>query len=341
MWRKVLVSALAVLPWLSAASQAQTGLVAWYKLDEGSGTLVLDSSVNGNHGVIHREAGYTTSPCAGGTAIQQLAPVEDHPCSSGRCGYVRVEDSPSLNFGTGDFTIEAWIRFPQGVTNQAIAQKNGGAWQEYGLGLSSPDGPPFDRVYFEIAGQDPFAERPIVFGETHVDDGQWHQVAAVRQGTTIAVFLDGYRDGLRENIPTLDVNNDMWLCLGCGNSGDNPRGFFAGEIDEIKIWSRALDPSEFDVSCGPDFVRGDANADGSVRLCDVAFLLTALFPRERELPCQDAADANDDSVVDRRDVLYLLRHLFRIGPPPSDPFPLCGADPTADKLSCDSFPSCE
>jgi len=50
--------------------------------------------------------------------------------------------------------------------------------------------------------------------------------------------------------------------------------------------------------------------------------------------CPDAADTNDDGVLNVTDAIYLLNHLFREGPAISPLFPEEGVDLTADDLRC-------
>ena len=88
-----------------------------------------------------------------------------------------------------------------------------------------------------------------------------------------------------------------------------------------------------------DFVRGDANGDGSVNgLQDGLFLLMFQFvPGSPAPPCDDAADADDSGNVNGLvDGLFVLNFQFIPGsPPPPDPGPsACGADPTGDDLDC-------
>ncbi len=89
------------------------------------------------------------------------------------------------------------------------------------------------------------------------------------------------------------------------------------------------------------FTRGDANADGASNVADAVFVLSYLFVRGSEPPsCKKAADADDTGTVNLTDAVYLLNFLFSGGEEPAAPFAECGHDPTADELSCDSFPAC-
>jgi hypothetical protein len=83
-----------------------------------------------------------------------------------------------------------------------------------------------------------------------------------------------------------------------------------------------------------EFIRGDINENGTVDLSDaIACMQGGPFN------CDDAADANDDGVLDTVDCNYIADYLYG-GPPPPPPFPNCGFDPTPDDLDCASFAAC-
>ena len=82
------------------------------------------------------------------------------------------------------------------------------------------------------------------------------------------------------------------------------------------------------------FVRGDANCDGFVDASDATYIIDYLFNLGPAPPCLDAADVNDNGVVNTADIAYLASFLGAGGPPPPPPFPNCGLDPTADALIC-------
>lgn len=88
-----------------------------------------------------------------------------------------------------------------------------------------------------------------------------------------------------------------------------------------------------------DFRRGDCNDDGTLNLADVVCALDYLF-QAAPSTCDDAHDMNDDGMLDISDPVTQLGNLFGGGPPLPQPFPGCGADPTADTLGCGVFASC-
>jgi len=85
--------------------------------------------------------------------------------------------------------------------------------------------------------------------------------------------------------------------------------------------------------CEKQFVRGDANSDGSVDISDPVRILNYLYDTGQIL-CFKAADANDDGKVDISDPSYILNFLFKDGPSIKQPFPEKGFDPTQDELVC-------
>ena len=88
------------------------------------------------------------------------------------------------------------------------------------------------------------------------------------------------------------------------------------------------------------FIRGDANADGSIDIGDPILILLYLFTGGNLL-CEASADINDDGVIDIGDPIGLLAYLFgHPATPIPPPFPDCGLDPTTDNLDCQTSPGC-
>jgi hypothetical protein len=81
------------------------------------------------------------------------------------------------------------------------------------------------------------------------------------------------------------------------------------------------------------FVRGDVNGDGLVDVSDPVRTLFHLFSGTA-IDCQDAADADDNELLNLSDAIRELDFLFRRGPAPPTPFPSAGPDPAGAALGC-------
>ncbi|MGH2625483.1 MAG: hypothetical protein ACRDHY_02390, partial [Anaerolineales bacterium] len=85
---------------------------------------------------------------------------------------------------------------------------------------------------------------------------------------------------------------------------------------------------------GPDFRRGDCDGSGVLDITDPVTALEFLFLGRAAPACADACDGDDSGALDITDAVAVLTYLFLGGEPPPPPFPLAGADPTPDVLSC-------
>jgi hypothetical protein len=86
------------------------------------------------------------------------------------------------------------------------------------------------------------------------------------------------------------------------------------------------------------FIRGDADGDGQVDSDDADMISDYIFLGGPAPTCLDAADANDDGIVDFADPLAVLASLVGGGLPLPAPTPhVCGIDPTPDGLGCAEY----
>ena len=84
-----------------------------------------------------------------------------------------------------------------------------------------------------------------------------------------------------------------------------------------------------------DFLRGDANRDGTFNISDAITQVKVSLGAGRPLSCADAADANDDGRVNLADALTAIQYLLFDGVRPAYPGPFTtGPDLTCDPLDC-------
>jgi hypothetical protein len=77
-----------------------------------------------------------------------------------------------------------------------------------------------------------------------VADNQWHHIAAVRQGTTTLVYIDGVQKGSLTTSNLKVVSNDQNFKIGVQEGASSNSSFFNGEIDDVIIYNKALTAAE-------------------------------------------------------------------------------------------------
>jgi hypothetical protein len=73
---------------------------------------------------------------------------------------------------------------------------------------------------------------------------QWHYVAAVGGKGTLALFVDGRRVASSAANPATYGNSEFDFNIGGGGIWDASGNYFAGQIDEVAVWYRALAANE-------------------------------------------------------------------------------------------------
>jgi hypothetical protein len=162
----------------------------------------------------------------------------------GANGYIEVPDSPSISI-RGPLTLEARVKLNTIDVQQGVIEK-------YNV-------PGTDGYLFRIIGGKlgaavcdatlQGAQHPVT-GATTVTTGVWHHVAAVYDGTTLEVYLDGILDG---SVPADFPPTDGSASLKIGARGDDANTRLDGLIDEVRIHARALSASEIQASAGTGY----------------------------------------------------------------------------------------
>lgn len=206
--------------------------VAWWKLDEGTGTEVRDSSGNQLHGRLK------------GTPAWEAGRMGNALRLNGVDAIVQGEDTHHiLPRGDSPRTLAAWIK-TSSTNGDVTAILNYGEPTPFSdasfLLLLQPDGKP-------AFSQGAYGERlrGLVAGQSRVDDGEWHQVTGVFSGgseNSGALFVDGSRQGvvkMRQDRKE-DKRRTPWAIGSNLWSGTA----FRGVVDDVRIYSRALRSAE-------------------------------------------------------------------------------------------------
>jgi uncharacterized repeat protein (TIGR01451 family) len=200
-------------------------MVSWWPLDETSGSIVLDIK-GGHHGNLSANIGtdpYSATPPKVGNALSFV----QHSMAT-------VVGTP-YNFGTGSFSIDAWVKGPQSNAALGIVDK-----------LDTPGTTGF--AFFVRSGKLTLRMGTATFISTSsISYNAWQHVAVTVQrvsGTAIGQFyLNGGLAGTF--VPTLaSVNNTTNLVLGNYHLNTGSCTSCEVQLDEIEIFSDVVSPTD-------------------------------------------------------------------------------------------------
>lgn len=203
-----------------------TPIAGWWPLEEMAGAATVTDIANGNNGGAHPQAlgNGGPAPVAGPTAGALRFTTST---------YVEVNDNPSLNFGTGDFSVDAWIKAPStgGVASKVIDKRQsvGGSFRGYELYLFN------SNAGLQLSNGSTFANYTSTAAAA---DGRWHHVTVTvdrsSSAKAVRVYIDGALTDTFANPLAGSVTNTSTLRF----------GQFTGSLGDIELFGRVLTPAE-------------------------------------------------------------------------------------------------
>lgn len=160
---------------------------------------------------------------------------------NGTSDYISVSHNNNLNADSG-LTIEAWIKASSWAKAQwqnVIVSKDGWASGDEGYTLRAGDN---GKLSFNVGDGGSGGWHEVASGSV-MKTGQWYHVAGTFDGTTLRVYINGieqasaaYSGLIATTTYDLNIGRITYTAGGTRN--------FAGEIDEVKIWDKALSATE-------------------------------------------------------------------------------------------------
>lgn len=258
-------------------AQGYTGLVAYWKLDETSGTTAYDSSGDHHDGTVEGNSVWTTGQVNGAIELDGTGDFVD-------CG-----DGDWAN-QTEEITVSAWIKCIFNKPWQAIVTKGDTSWRLFRDSASGDS----NNASFTLNGT---GFTPAVSGSTgSVSDNQWHHIVGTYDGVNQCIYVDGI---LAESHSVtegslIDLTN-RYVYIGADDDFvEGVRREFKGLIDEVRIYEigltaeMVLDQFIADGghgSCGLTYLPGDINGDCYVNFADFAEMA------ENWLGCNDVSNS--------------------------------------------------
>jgi hypothetical protein len=147
------------------------------------------------------------------------------------------------NFGAGDFTIEMSVRTTLSSGVEYLASKRGICGGDNFWSLQIVNG----VLDMEMAQSATIPTNYVALhGSRFISDGVWHHVALTRRSGTVNIYVDGALE-TSSTATVANINNNYTLEFGSSVcNGQNGSVKFRGDMDEIRIWNRALCTGELD-----------------------------------------------------------------------------------------------
>jgi hypothetical protein len=167
-------------------------------------------------------------------------------CLSGGFDYVDCGNPAALNFGTGNWTLSAWVRNTMtgtGDANKGTIVANGGdtgGGHRYALIVSEEQEGEVTLVV------DDDATKVQARGDaTQVNDDAWHHVLGLREGDEIRIYIDGMHEATAGLPAGYDLSGTVQHNVLIGAITDAPDDnaiykTYGGMIDEVRIYDSAL-----------------------------------------------------------------------------------------------------
>jgi hypothetical protein len=199
-------------------------LVAYFRLDEKGSRTALDHSNQGNHGtLVDLSSSNAWVDGKEGSALQFNG-----------SGHVRVPSSVALNGIFTGLSMSAWVYRAPNRPGRAYV-----VWRadHYGFGFGSDE-----KLFFAVGAE----QRPsplVVTAAEPTKASEWVHVAGTYDGMHARLYVNGAEVASLAFKGSIDSSMQP-LVIGGRLTGSQLQSGFAGRVDELRLYSRALSAAE-------------------------------------------------------------------------------------------------
>jgi hypothetical protein len=222
----VVMPSIAGSPVVGAGAALDPTLVGWWKLNEPSGSVAIDSSIDPVNGVWQGTPSRVTDARFG--TVAQF---------TGSNAVLTPSDDMSLPTGVQVRTMMGWANIANASTRYALfGYGNAGGGTAFNIETNVTSS---GQLYFVGYGAD-------LQTSATVADGTWHHLAATYDGTTLTLYVDGTAVASRAATFTTEGNV---MSIGQQSYNDGSSGApnywnAAALIRDVRLYSRTLSQAE-------------------------------------------------------------------------------------------------
>ncbi len=226
----ILGAVLLALGRTEARQAVTTNLAACWPMDTFAANSTPDTSGGAHHAAQATAANQpTTTPGMFAGALN----------FDGTADFLSAPDSAGLNVGTGSFTVAAWVN-PSGTSVDRVINKWNGTigWlMDINTGSGGAAAPAFLRLKMSDG-----TNTVDYFVNAGLAVGAWTHVAAVvdRPANQLRLYTNGVQIGTTQSTTALTGTLTNAAALGIGNIPSNVGNYYAGALDEVRLYTAAL-----------------------------------------------------------------------------------------------------
>ncbi len=237
-------------------------LMAYHKLDEGTGTSVNDASGEGLTGTISSTPTWTTASDSTDYG-ENLGAVT---LASSR--YITMGDVSPVNFEYNQaFSTSVWFKTSSN-TAQTFVSKSFGAGGDYrGWNVQMGPNGGTSYLYFQVLSSVGVSNYLEVRAPATIADGAWHHLVTTYNGnadvTGVKIYLDGTSLSLTETVGTLSSGSSLVTAPFSIGSRNTTEQFCSCTLDDVRVYKREIASSE-----ATDLYAGTHPDEGTYTLID-------------------------------------------------------------------------
>jgi len=207
------------------SSSATTGGVAYWKLDETSGTTAADSSGSGNNGTL-----VNMTPASDWVAGHVNGGLD----FDGSNDYVNCGNNSSLRI-TSNITVAAWIKTRDcgnGEYNPYVTKG------DHSYGLQHRHSNELEFFIYDSSSSNWY---PAKYAVTSSFNNVWHHLAGTYNGSQVKLYVDGVLRATNNHtgsIASSTYNVELGRCA------EDTSRLYNGVLDSVRIYNRALSAAE-------------------------------------------------------------------------------------------------
>jgi hypothetical protein len=210
-----------------AAGNATQGLIGWWKLDDGSGTVAKDSCENPHDGTLKNGPVWTK------------APGMDETCLQFNGGNQFVSFGNILQGKYDELSVACWVKHSTSSWQTIVSRETWAAPEGISMQMD------YNTTSATFGHYGSFPGAANVKSKTNAQDDRWHHVVGTLSKSDSGYLYSIYVDGKLDNTETGSVG----LAAGSSNPwtiGGSPEGTwgYRGLMADLRIYDRALSLSE-------------------------------------------------------------------------------------------------